>query len=96
MFAVRLASASSASYESDYFQDFIERDKQPGALQRYAEILKELEQIAPGRRLLDAGCGAGGFLNIARSAGWSVSGIRSSVLIGNTSLERCSCGSQPV
>jgi SAM-dependent methyltransferase len=75
MFAERLANASAPSYESDYHSEFILRDEQAGTLQRYDKLLKELEKITPGRRLFDAGCGAGGFLNFARNAGWSVSGI---------------------
>jgi SAM-dependent methyltransferase len=75
VFAARLAGARAPDYESDYHSAFIERDLQPEILQQYAKTLKELESMAPGCRLLDIGCGAGGFLNFAKGLGWSVSGI---------------------
>lgn len=75
MSATRLAGAPVPDYESDYHCSFIERDIQADTLRRYAAMLKEFEGIAPGRRLFDAGCGAGCFLDFARSLGWSVTGI---------------------
>lgn len=75
MFATRLAGAPAPDYESGYHCGFIERDIQADTLRHYAARLKEFESMTPGRRLFDAGCGAGGFLNFARSLGWSVGGI---------------------
>ncbi len=75
MFAVRPARAAAPNYESDYFDEFIERDAHADTLKRYSELLGELEAGASGRRLFDAGCGAGGFLRFAKSAGWSVRGV---------------------
>jgi 2-polyprenyl-3-methyl-5-hydroxy-6-metoxy-1,4-benzoquinol methylase len=75
LFAIKLAGAPAPNYESGYHSDFIERDMKADTLERYEALLKELGSMAPGRRLLDIGCGAGGFLNFARSLGWSVSGI---------------------
>jgi 2-polyprenyl-3-methyl-5-hydroxy-6-metoxy-1,4-benzoquinol methylase len=75
LFAERLAEAATPNYESDYFNDFVERDAHADTLKRYGDLLKNLEAMAPGRRLFDAGCGAGGFLRFAKSAGWSVDGI---------------------
>ena len=74
LFATRLAGAPAPNYESEYHCSFIERDSQAATLRQYAAMLKNIESIAPGRRLFDAGCGAGGFLDCARSLGWSVSG----------------------
>jgi len=59
MFAVPLANEKKPYYEPDYYCEFIERDKQSDMLQFYSGILEELEQMTAGRRLLDAGCGAG-------------------------------------
>jgi 2-polyprenyl-3-methyl-5-hydroxy-6-metoxy-1,4-benzoquinol methylase len=42
---------------------------------RYRAILALLGARAPGRRLLEAGCGAGFFLKAAERAGWRVTGI---------------------
>lgn len=42
----------------------------------YAETLNSLRRDpAPGKRLLDVGCGGGGFLYVARQAGFDVAGI---------------------
>jgi 2-polyprenyl-3-methyl-5-hydroxy-6-metoxy-1,4-benzoquinol methylase len=38
-------------------------------------VLDWLEREAPGRRLLDVGCGPGTFLLVARREGWNVSGV---------------------
>jgi len=78
MFATQLAGASAPSYESNYYCEFIERDTRADTLRRYAGILEAFEKVAPGHRLFDAGCGSGGFLDFARSRGWSVSGIDAS------------------
>ena len=78
MFAIPLGAIPSHSYESDYYDEFIERDKHADMLQSYNKILKEIEKMTAGRRLLDAGCGAGGFLNFAAKSGWTVSGLDAS------------------
>jgi SAM-dependent methyltransferase len=75
MFAAQCATAATESYEADYFNDFIKRDNQADMHRFYGGILEELGKIAPGRRLLDVGCGAGGFLSFAGSIGWSASGM---------------------
>lgn len=47
----------------------------PGILRaRYEAVLAELERRAPGRRLLEVGCGNGHFLTVARDRGWRVAG----------------------
>lgn len=44
----------------------------------YEERMRELVSLCSGRRLLDVGCGGGGFLGYAREAGWSVFGVEPS------------------
>jgi SAM-dependent methyltransferase len=89
MFAVPLAPAvSSPSYESNYYDGFIERDERADTLQIYAGILQLLGQMTSGRRLLDAGCGAGGFLHFAEQAGWSVTGLDASEAAVRYSAEK--------
>jgi SAM-dependent methyltransferase len=56
-------------------------------LQIYAGILQEIEKMTPGRRLLDAGCGAGGFLHFAEESGWSVTGLDASEAAVRYSVE---------
>jgi SAM-dependent methyltransferase len=88
MFAVPLARAADRHpYQSNYYDEFIERDKQADMLQAYAGILQEIEKMTPGRRLLDAGCGAGGFLHFAEGSGWSVTGLDASEAAVRYSVE---------
>jgi SAM-dependent methyltransferase len=42
---------------------------------RHAALLRLMAERAPGRRLLEVGCGAGFFLKTAARAGWQVEGI---------------------
>lgn len=44
----------------------------------YVEALDAAAKIAPGKRLLEVGCGRGEFLEFAKSRGWEVTGIDSS------------------
>jgi SAM-dependent methyltransferase len=87
MFAVPLADMPDRGYESDYYSEFIERDKRADTLQFYDGVLKKIEKITSGRRLLDAGCGAGGFLKFAEKSGWSVSGLDASEAAVRYSVE---------
>jgi SAM-dependent methyltransferase len=41
----------------------------------YARALDDLAALTPPGRLLDVGCATGVFLDLARSAGWDVSGV---------------------
>jgi SAM-dependent methyltransferase len=87
MFAIPLAKKLNSSHEYDYYSEFIERDKQTDTIQFYDGILKELKKMTAGRRLLDAGCGAGGFLKFAEKSGWDVSGLDASEAAVRYSVE---------
>jgi SAM-dependent methyltransferase len=53
----------------------IEETTDPSSYE-YDEALRKLvEALKPGARLLDVGCGAGGFMHRARAAGFTVSGL---------------------
>ena len=41
---------------------------------RYSDVLRRLDALSPGRRLLEMGCGNGHFLEMARECGWEVAG----------------------
>lgn len=49
----------------------------PSSIAYYARFLAWVERAMalPGRTILDVGCGTGAFLQVARSAGWSVRGV---------------------
>ena len=44
----------------------------------YTKTLKALKGLISGRRILEVGCGTGGFLRVAKDQGWIVSGIDTS------------------
>lgn len=44
----------------------------------HARVLAQLEERAPGRKILDVGCGAGLFLEVARGRGWDIYGLEPS------------------
>jgi len=55
---------------------------------RYAVMLQMMGVEAPGRRLLEVGCGAGFFLKAAERAGWQVDGIELSEEASRFAIER--------
>lgn len=51
------------------------REAAPILRDRYRTMLARIEARAPGRRLLEVGCGNGHFLAEARERGWTVAGL---------------------
>src|SRR4051812_43133489 len=78
VFAGRMPTDTElAAYYQDYghaWQD------SPITRKRYAEVLDSLEPYRDRNRLLDVGCGAGYFLEEARSRNWEVHGTEYSGL----------------
>lgn len=77
-----------------YWSD--ERDQQPTRRdqlnrQRTLELLNELSARAPGRRVLDVGCGDGTFVELASTHGWEASGID----LAEGAIARCKSRSLP-
>ncbi len=70
-----------ADYRLSLYEDKILPDKAkeliPKSQVHYAHMMRRLDRLAPrdGRRLLDFGCGSGGFLLEARKAGFDVMGL---------------------
>jgi SAM-dependent methyltransferase len=62
----------SAVYAAYYRHD--NSDLNPLTAARYDEILGRIERARGPGRLLDVGCGAGQFLEVARRRGWQTSG----------------------
>jgi 2-polyprenyl-3-methyl-5-hydroxy-6-metoxy-1,4-benzoquinol methylase len=72
VFAARIPTdAELSAYYRDYGHAWYDS---PITRQRYTEVLDTLEPYRVGNRLLDLGCGAGYFLEEARSRGWEVHG----------------------
>ena len=55
---------------------------------RHAPLLQMIAADAPGRRLIEVGCGAGFFLKAAERAGWRVEGIELSAEASRFAVER--------
>jgi SAM-dependent methyltransferase len=55
---------------------------------RHAALLRLMAERAPGRRLVEVGCGAGFFLKTAARAGWQVEGIELSEEAARFASER--------
>jgi SAM-dependent methyltransferase len=67
-------SVSQIYDDSAYFESFVERDNSEEYDRFYNTILHKIEAMTKGRRLLDAGCGAGHFSGVAYTRGWDVTG----------------------
>src|SRR5436305_4997576 len=72
VFAARIPTdAELAAYYENYGHAWHDS---PITRRRYADVLDSLEPYRDRNRLLDMGCGAGYFLEEARSRGWEVHG----------------------
>jgi SAM-dependent methyltransferase len=62
-------------HNKDVYSVKIEETTDPSSFE-YDEALRKLAaELKPGARVLDVGCGAGGFLHRARASGFAVSGL---------------------
>lgn len=84
----RLGSREQASfYSDDYYRGTNKTHFDGSRLQVYRTDFRLVEKMAPGRRLLDFGCGLGHFLAMARDRGWDVTGIELSRKASETARE---------
>jgi len=60
-------------------ETYYEYELKPGCRtwRDYETALRRAQKYAPGRRLMEVGCGGGEFLKFARNLGWQVSGLDS-------------------
>ncbi len=63
-----------ADYYDGYDPEQV-REASPVLRDRYRAMLARVQERAPGRRLLEVGCGNGHFLVEARERGWTVAGL---------------------
>ena len=82
------AEAFAAMYApDDYHAEFYAEDDGQGA---YAETAAKLaEQLPPGARLLDYGCGSGHFVAAAKSVGFAAEGAEHSAAAAAAAAARC-------
>jgi 2-polyprenyl-3-methyl-5-hydroxy-6-metoxy-1,4-benzoquinol methylase len=80
MMAIYLSSETlkeiNPACESYYEYDAL--DPKTLTYRHYVEALNAAAKLAPGKRLLEVGCGRGEFLEFAKKMGWQVTGIDSS------------------
>lgn len=73
-----------ADRDNHWYGDLDPLDPRPAAAfvramrDPYTRQLERLERLAPGREILDVGCGIGVFLAVAREAGWKACGAETS------------------
>jgi SAM-dependent methyltransferase len=79
-------------YTGDYAALHDDEDQEAAAVE-FTEVLQRvLERLGPQRgRLLDVGCAAGQFMEIAKSAGFTVSGIEINPAAAETARQRTGC-----
>lgn len=70
--------AETIPSEQELIQHYERYDRRkylsPVTIQRYRELLNYFEKYGTSRRLLDVGCGAGHFLDLAKQQNWEVDG----------------------
>ncbi len=70
--------APAYDYPESYYRGLVYADylaDRPTIRRNAQRSLAELESLVSGRRLLDVGCAAGFFLEVARERGWNVCGL---------------------
>jgi 2-polyprenyl-3-methyl-5-hydroxy-6-metoxy-1,4-benzoquinol methylase len=83
VFSDLTAEQAAKLYDAEYFTEefgpyfaalFGDADDTP-IRKHFTRYLDTLERAVPGGRLLDVGCAAGLFLDVARARGWEVEGV---------------------
>jgi SAM-dependent methyltransferase len=78
-------------FSHDYSFGIVEGDylaSEAARADEYRKVLSRIARLTNGRRLLEVGCAAGGFLKEARSQGWKVTGVDVSEWAAKTAHER--------
>lgn len=78
-------------FKEDYSFGIVEGDylaSEAVRIEEYRRILSKIASLTDGRKLLEVGCAAGGFLKEARSQGWEVTGVDISEWAVKTAKER--------
>lgn len=65
----------SASELTKHYEGYLRAGSiSPITIKRYEELIETFEKYAPGRNILDIGCGDGYFLEVAKKRGWNTYG----------------------
>lgn len=76
----------------NYFEDTLHENRNTRTFKIYESCLLEIAEKSKGRALLDVGCGAGQFLQMANAKGWEVLGLD----FDNANLKRLAEKNLPV
>ncbi len=96
VFSDLTAQRAATLYDAEYFTEefgpyfaalFGDADDTP-IREHFTAYLDALERVVPGGRLLDVGCAAGLFLDVARGRGWQVQGVEISEHAASVARER--------
>jgi len=98
VFAAAVPTGESALYDASYFEDravsyaeFLAGEPHRWRTDFYHGLLKRLEALTEGRRLLDLGCGVGEFLLAAGRRGWEAEGVDVSEAACRIAAQRTGC-----
>lgn len=80
-----------AAYDFSYYEPWLLKQKELRN-QMWQKRLNRIIRIIPSGRLLDIGCGDGGFLELAEAAGYDVTGTEYSEVAGNITKGRLKHG----